>query len=241
MSLKVDHLSLIVYRWAMEDNNFAGKPALPIQLFNKALAIQAPLVETRIARLRSNNPSGTPTDIIRRLNTDYRAFTVTTGAAVGGAAAVPGVGTTAAIAASGAEFFTFLEATILYILARSEISGISTEELEHRRLLTMAILLGNSGEKGIAKFVERIGPHWGRQVVRNVPMESILAINKVLGRNFVTKYGTRQGIIVLGKWIPFGVGAVIGGSANGVFSHLIISASNRAFGDPPQTWLGSDS
>ena len=112
--------------------------SLPIRLFNKALAIQAPLVEGRIAKLRSNNPDATPTDIIHRLNTEYRAFTVSTGAAVGGAAAVPGVGTTAAIAASGAEFFTFLEATILYILARSEISGISTEDIEHRRLLTMA-------------------------------------------------------------------------------------------------------
>ena len=210
--------------------------SLPIRLFNKALAIQAPLVEGRIAKLRSNNPDATPTDIIHRLNTEYRAFTVSTGAAVGGAAAVPGVGTTAAIAASGAEFFTFLEATILYILARSEISGISTEDIEHRRLLTMAILLGNSGESGIAKVAGRIGPHWGRQVVGKIPMESIRAINKVLGRNFVTKYGTRQGIIVLGKWLPFGIGAVIGGGANGVFSHLVISASNRAFDAPPETW-----
>jgi hypothetical protein len=166
---------------------------------------------------------------------------VTSGAAVGAAAAVPGVGTPVAIAASGAEFFTFLEATILYILARSEISGISTEEVEHRRLLTMAILLGNSGESSIVKVAGRIGPHWGRQVVGNVPMESIRAINKVLGRNFVTRYGTRQGIIVLGKWIPFGIGAVIGGSANGVFSHLIVSASNKAFGEPPQAWLNTDS
>ena len=100
----------------------------------------------------------------------------------------------------------------------------------------MAILLGNSGESGIAKVAGRIGPHWGRQVVGKIPMESIRAINKVLGRNFVTKYGTRQGIIVLGKWLPFGIGAVIGGGANGVFSHLVISASNRAFDAPPETW-----
>lgn len=210
--------------------------SLPIRLFNKALAIQAPLVEGRIAKLRSSNPDETPTQIIRRLNADYRAFTVGAGASVGGAAIIPGVGTGTAIALSGAEFFTFLEASILYALARSEISGIATEDIERRRLLVMAILLGNGGEEAIAKVAGRIAPHWGGQVVKAIPMETILAINKVLGRNFVTKYGTRQGIIVLGKWIPFGIGVLIGGATNGLFGQLVIGASNRAFGPPAETW-----
>jgi len=237
LSLKVDHLSLIVYRWAMENNDFAGKSALPIQLFNKALAIQAPMVESRIAKLRANKPDGTPGEIVRRLNSEFRAVTVTTGAGVGAAAAVPAIGTGAAVAISGAEFFTFLEASILYVLARSEISGISTDDVERRRLLIMAILLGNGGEKSIAKVAGRTAPHWGGQVVKKIPMETVRAINKVLGRNFVTKYGTRQGIVVLGKLIPLGIGAVIGGTANGLLSQGVISASNRAFGPPPNTWL----
>lgn len=237
MSLKVDQLSLIVYRWEIENNDFAGKSAPPIQLFNKALAIQAPMVESRIAKLRANKPDGTPGEIVRRLNSEFRAVTVTTGAGVGAAAAVPAIGTGAAVAISGAEFFTFLEASILYVLARSEISGISTDDVERRRLLIMAILLGNGGEKSIAKVAGRTAPHWGGQVVKKIPMETVRAINKVLGRNFVTKYGTRQGIVVLGKLIPLGIGAVIGGTANGLLSQGVISASNRAFGPPPNTWL----
>ncbi|MFI7517479.1 hypothetical protein ACIBVK_28680 [Micromonospora echinofusca] len=35
-----------------------------------------------------------------------------------------------------------------------------------------------------------------------------------LGRNFITKYGAKQGILVLGQAAPFGIGAVIGGGAN---------------------------
>lgn len=34
-------------------------------------------------------------------------------------------------------------------------------------------------------------------------------------------------------FIPFGIGAVIGGTANALFSQAIITASNRAFGPPP--------
>lgn len=67
-------------------------------------------------------------------------------------------------------------------------------------------------------------------------MAKIQAVNKVLGRHFVTKYGTKQGIVVLGKVIPYGIGAVIGGTANALFSQGIITASTRAFGAPSQSW-----
>ena len=67
-------------------------------------------------------------------------------------------------------------------------------------------------------------------------MARIHAVNKVLGRNFVTKYGTKQGILVLGRVIPFGIGAVIGGTANAIFSQGIITASDGAFGAPSQSW-----
>jgi len=206
-----------------------------IRLFNKALEIQALSVEGRIAKLRRDDPNGTPAQITRRLNSEFRAFTVTTGAAVGGAAAVPGIGTAAAIAISGAECATFLEASIFYVLARSEISGIATEDIERRRLLIMAILLGNSGEKSIAKVAGRTAPHWGGQVVKKIPIETVRAINKVLGKNFVTKAG-RQGIVVLGKWIPYGIGALIGGTANLAVSQGVIISANKAFGPAPETW-----
>jgi hypothetical protein len=58
----------------------------------------------------------------------------------------------------------------------------------------------------------------------------------MLGRNFITKYGTRQGIIVLGMVVPFGIGAVIGGGANLVLAETAIRASRRAFGPPPEFW-----
>ncbi len=35
-------------------------------------------------------------------------------------------------------------------------------------------------------------------------MATLRQINSVLGKNFVTKYGTKQGIIVLGRVAPFG-------------------------------------
>jgi len=213
-----------------------AEPSRALALLDKALALQAPLTERHIARLKRNHPEESPRQIVRRLNAEFRAATISAGVGVGAAAAAPGVGTGVALALSGTEAVAFLNATVLYILARGEIQGITIEDLERRRTLVMAIMLGDAGAKGIGKVAERTGQHWARQLVRSIPMAKVDAVNKVLGRHFVTKYGTKQGIVVLGKVVPFGIGAVIGGTANGIFSHGIVTASNRAFGAASQSW-----
>ncbi|WBC15865.1 hypothetical protein O7600_03215 [Micromonospora sp. WMMA1998] len=73
-------------------------------------------------------------------------------------------------------------------------------------------------------------------MVAKVPSETLKQINKVLGKHFVTKYGTKQGIIVLGRVAPFGIGALIGGGANAALATLAVRAGRRAFGSPPPTW-----
>lgn len=218
-----------------EAASFPSQPSVTLALLDKALALQAPLTEHHIARLRRRRPEATPREIVGRLNVELRAATISAGAGVGAAAAAPAVGTGLALALSGAEAVAFLNATVLYILARGEVQGIMIEDVERRRTLVMAVMLGDAGAKGVGKVAERTGQHWARQVVGGIPTAKILAVNKLLGRNFVTKYGTKQGIVVLGRVIPFGIGAVIGGTANAIFSQGIITASNRAFGAPSQS------
>ncbi|MEU3081131.1 MULTISPECIES: hypothetical protein [Streptomyces] len=69
-----------------------------------------------------------------------------------------------------------------------------------------------------------------------MPTATLRQINKVLGRNFVTKYGTRQGIVVLGRVAPFGIGAVISPGANAALASLVVRAGRRAFGPAPAQW-----
>ena len=208
----------------------------PLVLLDRVLRFQAPLTKRYVAKLRSSRPEASPSEIVKRLNTEFRAATITAGAGVGAAAAAPGVGTGVAIAVSGTEAIAFLNATVLYVLARAEVEGIEIEDVERRRTLVMAIILGDLGAKGVEKVAERTGQHWALQLVKRIPRSKILAVNKVLGHNFVTKYGTKQGILVLGKVIPFGIGAVIGGTANGLFAQGVIKASDHAFGATRPTW-----
>jgi hypothetical protein len=50
--------------------------------------------------------------------------------------------------------------------------------------------------------------------LNNISGAQLQQINRILGRNFVTKYGTKQGILVLGRVAPFGIGAGLGAAGN---------------------------
>jgi hypothetical protein len=212
-----------------------GQPVL--DLLDKAIGMQTPLVQKNIARARQRNPKATPAEVIRTLERMYVSALASTGAAVGATAAAPAVGTGVALALSAGEAFSSLELSTLFVLSVAEVHGVRLDEIERRRTLVMGILLGQSGSSTIVgETAKRTGQHWGRQLVSKVPMSTLKQINKVLGKNFVTKYGTKQGIIVLGRVAPFGIGAVIGGGANITVATLAVRAARRAFGPAPQSW-----
>ncbi|MFJ8824895.1 hypothetical protein ACIREE_24330 [Streptomyces sp. NPDC102467] len=207
-----------------------------LDLLNKAIDAQSQLVRKNIARARQRNPEATPAQVIRNLERMYVSALTGTGAAVGATAAAPGVGTGVALALSAGETLSSLELSALFALSVAEVHGVPIDEVERRRTIVMGIMLGGSGSATIGKVAERTGQHWGRQVVAKVPVETLRQINKILGRNFITKYGTKQGIIVLGRVAPFGIGAVIGGGANAAMASLSVRAGRRAFGPPPTSW-----
>lgn len=212
----------------------AGHRAL--NLLNKAIDVQTPLVRRNIARARQRNPEASPAEVIRTLERMYVSALAGTGAAVGGTAAAPGVGTGVALALSAAEALSSLELSVLFALSIAEVHGVPIDEIERRRTIVMGIMLGGSGSKTITKVAERTGQHWARQIVAKVPLETLHRINGILGRHFVTKYGTKQGIIVLGRVAPFGIGLVIGGAANAGLAALAVRAGRRAFGQAPASW-----
>jgi hypothetical protein len=211
-----------------------GRPVL--ELLDKAIGLQTPLVRKNIARARQRNPEATPAEVVRTLERMYVSALAGTGAAVGATAAAPAVGTGIALALSAGEAFSSLELSTLFVLSVAEVHDVQLDEIERRRTLVMGILLGQSGSTTIGKAAERTGQHWARQLVSKVPTATLKQINSVLGKNFITKYGTKQGIIVLGRVAPFGIGAVIGGGTNATVAALAVRAARRAFGPAPHSW-----
>ncbi len=84
-----------------EDPSAAAK--VLSQLLERSTRVQAPAVTAYVRRLRDKKPDATPAEIIDSLEKHYLAAVMASGAAVGSAAAFPGIGTLAAMSAVAGE------------------------------------------------------------------------------------------------------------------------------------------
>jgi hypothetical protein len=201
----------------------------------RAVAIQQSTVQEYISRTRRRNPEASPEEILAALELKYFTSVTMAGGSVGGIAAA-GITVPVALAASVAEVGVFAELTALYTLAVAEIYGEPVDAIERRMTILMTVLIGESAVTVVEKAAGRTGKYWGKTIVNKIPMSSIKSINKLLGPRFVTKFGTKQGVLVLGRAIPFGIGALIGGTANAFIANGVIRAVNSAYGPAPDEW-----
>lgn len=201
----------------------------------KALDLQQPLAVANVERLRRVHPDKSPAELISYLNKWYLGVVTTTGAGAGAAAIVPN-GLVQVPVAFG-EFLAFLEASVLHTLSVAEIHGLDVEDVERRSFLVTAVLIGNSASRvTLDPLIDRTAPYWGKKAVQSIPMSVINNANKVLGPRFVTKWGTKQGVLVLGKQVPFFIGVGIGAGGNHLFGRSIIAATQKFLGPPPESW-----
>ncbi|TSE00156.1 hypothetical protein FOS14_10155 [Skermania sp. ID1734] len=197
-------------------------------MFDRALVAAGDLMDTRISRLRSKHPDASTDQLMKKLERTYLSSVTSTGVATGGAAAVPGVGTAAALAMTAGDASWFMTATVAHVLSALRLYDVEFADLEHQKAIVLTVLAGGGGSTFVGKAAGRTGPHLGKLLTNSVPSSTIRSVNRVLGHNFVTRYGTRQGVLVLGRTAPFGIGAVIGGGGNLLFARGVVSATRKA-------------
>lgn len=197
----------------------------------KAIGLQHSAVAGYVARLRRVRPAATPAEIIATLEKQYLAAVTGAGAAMGGAAAVPGAGTGLALALSAGETALFLETTALFTLAVAEVHAIELDEVERRREVVLTVVLGDGNSVLVRGAAGR--DRWGRLLADLIPMSSISALNKALCHWFMSQYPRNRRVLVLGRLLPFGIGAGIAAAGNHAFGRMVVSASRRVFGSPP--------
>ena len=111
----------------------------------------------------------------------------------------------------------------------------------------MAMVLGTAGSdlvKQMAGQVAGTAPgrnqFWGEMVTKSLPRTIVGPIADRVKRTFMKKFAVAQGTNVVGRLIPFGIGAVIGGGGNHLLGRQIVRASREGFGPAPVTfpaWL----
>lgn len=219
-----------------EDPSAAAK--VLSQLLERSTRVQAPAVTAYVRRLRDKRPDATPAEIIASLEKHYLAAVMASGAAVGSAAAFPGIGTLAAMSAVAGETVVFLEATAVFVLAVAEVHGIPAEHRERRRTLVLAVLVGDDSKHAVADLLgtRRTSGAWLSDGAATLPLPAVSQLNNRLLRFFVKKYTLKRGAIAFGKLLPVGIGAVVGGVGNRLMGKKIVGNARRAFGNPPPRW-----
>jgi hypothetical protein len=207
-------------------------------IIERGARVQAPAVKAYVDRLRAHSPNATPAEIVTRLEKQYLAAVMASGAAVGSAAAFPGIGTLAAMSAVAGETVVFLEATSVFVLAVAEVHGIPADHKERRRALVLSVLVGEESKHAVADLLGpgRTSGSWIADGAATLPLPAVSQLNSRLLKYFVKRYTLKRGAIAFGKLLPVGVGAVVGGVGNRLMGKRIVANARKAFGNPPPRW-----
>lgn len=199
---------------------------------DRALAIERPVVLAYLDRVRRRRPQATPAQVVDQLERRYLTAITGAGAAAGGAAALPGVGTGTSVASGVAEIGAFVAATATFVLALAELHGVPASDPGVRRALVLTVLLGEVGEAALAGG-EIEAKHWAHVLGRSQSKETVGGVNARLGQLLITRFGARQGALLVGRALPFGIGAGVGAVGNLALGRATVRAARRAFGPPP--------
>jgi hypothetical protein len=219
-----------------------GKPKASARalahIIERSTRIQGPLATAYVDRLRRANPDAAPSVIIAKLEKRYLGAVTASGAAVGSAAVIPGLGTIAALSAAAGETAVFLEATAFFALAMASVHGVPTENRERRRALVLAVLVGDDSKHAMGELLGpgRTSGAWLSEGVASVPMPVLAQLNSRLLKRAIRRYTLRRSALLFGKMLPIGIGAIVGAIGNRLVGKKIVRNTRKAFGTPPARW-----
>ena len=210
---------------------------------DRVLSVQRPVVVAHIRSIRSRRPNATPAEIIKVLEARYLAAVTTGGALVGATAVIPGVGVGASLALSSVETAGFLEASALFAQSVTEVHGIVVEDPDRARALVMTMMLGSAGSDLVRQLAgEATGSgaprsrFWGDLVTKSLPQQAMSGIANQIKKTFLKRFVATQGTTIVGRAIPFGIGAVVGGTGNNILGRRVVGSAREAFGPAPDVY-----
>jgi len=211
-----------------------------VQGIDRVLTVQRPVVLAHLRAIRAGRPDATPEQVIRTLERRYLTAVTAGGAAVGASAVIPAVGIGASLALSAVETGGFLEASALFAQSVAEVHGIVVDDPDRARALVMTLVLGSAGTdlvRQLAGQAAGVGParnaFWGEMVTKSLPKAAVGRIADQMKKTFLKRFAITSGTSAIGRAIPFGIGAVVGGTGNNILGRQIIRGSREAFNAPP--------
>ncbi|GAA1300646.1 hypothetical protein [Brachybacterium tyrofermentans] len=204
-----------------------------LSVIDAALKVQTPLAHSYVRRLRAKHPEDTPRQLLERATGRFAGLMTLTGAGIGGVAALPGLGTAAALGLTVGEGVSFAEACAFLTLAAAEIHDVDMSDKHTRRLVLMGVLSGERGTEIIAKAMGKQGLQWNAVLGGGGGGFLPGLVSKQISRYVRRRVVARSSKLWLGRLLPFGVGAVIGGFGARSVSKSVVDAMLEIFSQAP--------
>ncbi|MEM7341292.1 MAG: hypothetical protein AAF467_21735 [Actinomycetota bacterium] len=172
----------------------------------------------------------------------FRRELTSVGAASGAVAAVPGLGTASALGVLGAEVVWFSFRATDVIMTIGALHGRTDATPDERRAWVLAVMAyGENAADEFAALVNEIDPSAlarsgaagavlaGLLQGDTATVEMLRRVNSTLVSRVATRFGGRRGAVAMGRLLPFGIGAAVGGGANYFLSRSLIKQTRRFF------------
>ncbi|WP_280233851.1 hypothetical protein [Nocardia cyriacigeorgica] len=203
-----------------------------VSALDRAAYAQAPVVAKYAEWVRGRHPEESAEQIVGRLERHYLIAVTVSGVSVGLSAAVPGVGTVVALFATGADTLVFLEASSVLTTGAAAVYEMTPDEVLDGRLVS-AVVLGQAGTKALGQTAGHAAGKWADALGNWIP--GLNRMDDSPMKRFLVQYLVKRGVLMFGKVIPAGIGAVIGGVGNNALGRTVIANLHGTLGPAPST------
>jgi len=184
---------------------------------------------------RAGAATGTTSERVAQITHALSTELAAVGAATGGVAALPGVGTVASLATAAADVGWTTTRACDLVMAIGAAHGHTGAPPERRKAWVIAVLGYGAGAAAALPGILAAEEEAHDRAKGRLSGGSLAALNQGFGRTLVTKWVMKRLATSVGKALPFGIGAVIGGIANRASARTIARHADLLFsqlGDP---------
>lgn len=212
-----------------------------IAAVDKAVDLQSGAIRAYVHWLRRQEPEQSPAEIQHTMDKHFKNAVSATGAGVGAAAAVPGVGLITGAAAVAGESVVFLDLAAFYTLASMYLRDVDIDDKVRRRAGVLTVLMGAQGVAIVDTLLgaDRAQPRdlASKNVLTRFAGPGLAEANGILSRVAMKSFTKRFRRAWIGKMLPLGLGAIAGTAANRKLADHLMDNIAVALGTPPANFL----
>lgn len=189
-----------------------------------------------VRSLRKRKPNAQPAEVRSMIDNHFLTVVSAAGTAAGATATVPGIGTLTAFGAVATEAAAYLEAVTFHTLATAIVQGVDIGSQAQREVLVSVVILGSTGNAIIDRAT--MGRK-GSAARRATQLSDPATLNNMLISRMVRKFVLNRIKGAWTKFLPVGIGAVLGGWGNLQAGRKLLGQSREVFGPAPAEFPGT--